>query len=181
VVFRALMKKSSPRRRPLSTVLCLGVLSALGFVLASGCNQSEAAPQPAGVTSESKSAAPAKKGPKAESETYSVELKTTGPYAAGKEGVLEISIDPKGPYHINDQYPYKFKLVDPAPEGVTFPKPVLKREDGTFNEKKGSFKVPFVSSRAGKAKIGGTLSLSVCSDANCIMEKVELEVDVDVK
>ncbi len=165
------------RRRPLSTLACLVALSGLTFALASGCGRSEAAPQRAAETL----AAAVAKGPKAESDTFAVEMKATGPYAAGKEGTLEIAITPKGAYHLNDQYPYKFKFVDPAPEGVTYPKPVLKREDGTFNDKKGTFKVPFVASRAGKAKVAGTLSMSVCSEANCVMEKLELEVDVDVK
>lgn len=177
MVFRALMNKPSMRRRPLSTLACVVALSGLSFVLASGCGRSEAATQ----RGEETNVAAVAKGPKAESETYAVEMKATGPYAAGKEGTLEITIVPKGAYHMNDQYPYKFKLVDPAPEGVTYPKPLLKREDGAFNEKKGSFKVPFVASRAGKAKIAGTLSMSVCSAANCVMEKVDLEVDVDVK
>ena len=176
MVIRALMNKPS-MRRPASTLACLVALSGLTFVLASGCGRSEAATQRGDETN----AAAVAKGPKAESDTYAVEMKTTGPYAAGKEGTLEISIVPKGAYHMNEQYPYKFKLVDPAPEGVTYPKPVLKREDGTFDEKKGSFKVPFVASKTGKAKIGGTLSMSVCSAANCVMEKLELEVDVDVK
>ena len=71
--------------------------------------------------------------------------------------------------------------ADPAPDGVTFPKPVLQRADGSFEEKKGYFKVPFTAAKAGKVTIGGTLYLSVCSDANCIMDKVPLEVAVDVK
>jgi DsbC/DsbD-like thiol-disulfide interchange protein len=64
---------------------------------------------------------------------------------------------------------------------VTYPKPILQRADGTFEEKKGSFKVPFTAAKAGPVTIAGTLSLSVCSDANCIMDKVPLEVAVDVK
>ncbi len=41
--------------------------------------------------------------------------------------------------------------------------------------------MPFVAAKAGKATISGTLLLSVCSDANCIMDKVPLELTVDVK
>ena len=64
---------------------------------------------------------------------------------------------------------------------MTFPKPILQRADGSFEEKKGYFKVPFTAAKAGKVTLGGTLYLSVCSDANCIMDKVPLEVAVDVK
>lgn len=176
MVIRALMSnKPSMRRRPLSAVAGLVALSGLAFAFAAGGGVSEAA------TSRGAESASIAKGPKAETDVYAVEMKTTGPYAAGKEGTLEITIEPRGVYHVNEQYPTKFKLMDPAPEGVTFPKPILKKEDGSFSEKKGSFKVPFVASKAGKTKISGTLSISMCSPNSCVMEKVDLEVDVDVK
>ncbi len=38
-----------------------------------------------------------------------------------------------------------------------------------------------MAAKSGKVTIAGTLSLSVCSDANCIMDKVPLELAVDVK
>jgi hypothetical protein len=158
--------------------LCLAAMSALTFAISFGCSQSDAAPPPRAAGPESTEVA---KGPKVDAENYPAEMRTSGAYKAGTEGTVEITIVPKGTYHINNQYPYKFKAADPAPEGVTFPKKILKREDGTFDDKKGSFKLPFVVAKPGKAKIVGTLHLSVCSDANCVMEKQELEVEVDVK
>ena len=86
----------------------------------------------------------------------------------------------KNGHHTNAQYPYKFKL-DAAPEGVTFPKPILQRADGTFDETKGHFKVPFTAAKPGKVTISGTLYLSVCSDAHCIIEKEPLQLPVDVQ
>jgi hypothetical protein len=148
-------------------------LAALG----TGCSKSEAATSrhaPADTTNVGA-------GPKAETENYLAEIKAGGNYKAGAEGTVEVTLTPKGGYHTNAQYPYKFKAADPPPDGVTFPKPLLQRADGVFEEKRGSFKVPFTATKAGKATIGGTLYLSVCSDANCIMDKVALEVPVDVK
>jgi hypothetical protein len=142
-----------------------------------GCSKSEAA------TSRHTSADTTNVGasPKAETDNYIAEIKAGGSYKAGSEGTVDVVLTPKGGYHTNAQYPYKFKATDPPPDGVTFPKPLLQRSDGVFEEKKGSFKVPFTAAKAGKATIGGTLYLSVCSDANCIMDKVALEVPVDVK
>jgi hypothetical protein len=57
----------------------------------------------------------------------------------------------------------------------------MRREDGDVSDKGATFKVPFVAARAGKAIVAGTFSFSVCSDANCLMEKVELEVEVEAK
>jgi len=143
-----------------------------------GCNTSEAA------TKSSSSAEPTHAKPgkaRIDADNYIVEAKVTAPAKAGQESSIEINLTTKGDYHINKQYPYKFKTSDPAPEGVTFPKPTLLRADGTFEEKTGKFKVPFVAAKAVKTTIGGTFSISVCSDANCIMDKQNIDIDVDVK
>jgi hypothetical protein len=118
---------------------------------------------------------------RSETDSYVAEIKSTGTYAVGKEGVVEIVVTAKEPFHVNEAYSYKFRTPDPAPENVTYPKPLLTRADGTFDAKTGMFRLPFVVSKAGKHKIGGTLSLSVCSAASCVMEKVELAVDVEAK
>lgn len=167
-----------PAHRKLSGTLSLVALMGLAFALAAGCSKSEAAPARGGAAKES---AAVSKGPTADTETYVAEIKTTGTYTAGAEGVVEVTLVPKGAYHTNAQYPYKFKATDPAPDGIRYPKPIIVRAEGTFEEKRASFKVPFVVSKAGKATVSGTLSLSVCSEANCIMDKVELSLDVDVK
>lgn len=153
-------------------------LTALTLIFASGPSRSEAAPQPAPESERSASGA---KRSRVDTDTYDVELKIAGDCKVNQDAALVLTIVPKGDYHINTKYPIKFKLVEPAPEGVRFPKPILKREDGAFEEKKGSFKVPFVATRAGKVTISGVLSTSVCSEKNCLMEKIDLEVEVDAK
>lgn len=145
--------------------------------VASGCNQSEAAtPRPS-----AEPAAALAKGPKVDTDTHTIEMKATGKYKAGQEGTVEVTLVPKAPYHINDKYPIKFKVTDPAPAGIKYPRAILKREDGTVDDKKALFKVPFVADKAGKAAVSGVLYMSVCSDANCIMDKQELEASVDVE
>lgn len=168
---------TSSGKSSVSGTLCALALAGLGFVLASGCSRSEAAPSKAGA--EESAVGPA--ASRHETDTYVIEMTTGGPYKAGTEGTVDVVVSAKGDYKINKQYPYKFKVIDPAPEGVTFPKPVLQKADGTFEEKKGVFKVPFVPAKPGKAKVAGTLYISVCSDANCIMDKQVLEREVDVK
>lgn len=118
---------------------------------------------------------------KKDAQSYTVELTAKGPYKAGVEGKAEIVLAPKAGFHVNPDYPAKLKLQDPAPEGVTYPKKVLKKEDGKFEEKGATLPVPFTVAKAGKAKIGGTFQFSVCSEKNCFLEKVDLEVEVDVK
>ncbi len=118
---------------------------------------------------------------KHDKDSYIVEIKSSSTAKAGQDSSVEITIEAKGDYHINAKYPLKFKVKDPAPAGVSFAKAVIKREDGKFEDKKGSLPVSFRAEKSGKTTIEGTLSFSVCSDANCVMDKIELAVDVDVK
>jgi hypothetical protein len=164
-------KSSSFRKVAIASVL--SVMS-LGFIFASGQSRSEAAPAKDGAASIAK-------GSKADTEAYTVELKAAGDYKATQEGNTDLLITSKGDFHINPKFPVKFKLTDPAPEGVKYPKALLKREDGTFSDTKGSFKVPFVAAKSGTAVVSGVLSLSVCNDKQCLMEKLDLELEVDVK
>ncbi len=120
------------------------------------------------------------KAARAETDNYVVELRALPQYAAGREATFEVVVESKGAYHINPQFPLRFKANE-APKGITYSKPVLNRDDGSFTEKSGGFKVPFVAAQGGGYNLGGTISLSFCSEKNCLMEKVALDVDVTVK
>lgn len=115
-----------------------------------------------------------------EADTYRVEITTTGPYKSGATGTVKITLTAKGGFHINDQYPYRFKASSPV-EGVSYPKPVLERADGQFQEKTAVFTLPFVAARAGKFALGGVLNLSVCSPASCIVQKAPLDLTITVQ
>jgi hypothetical protein len=168
--------RTSLRSRRLLSALGLGAAVALAFAAASSADTTQAAPAPGGD-------APAQVGgaSKFDKDTHIVELKSAGAYEVNKEGKVEITLETKGDFHINDKYPLKFKAVEPAPEGVTFAKALLKRDDGKFEEKKGSLPVAFTAAKAGKFTIAGVLSFGVCNATSCVMDKVELALDVDVK
>jgi hypothetical protein len=112
-----------------------------------------------------------------EVDTYRAEMTTAGPYKSGAAGSVKITLTAKEGFHINGQYPYRFKASAPA-EGVSYPKPVLERADGQFEEKTAVFTLPFVVGHAGKFVVGGVLNLSVCSPASCIVQKAPLDVTV---
>jgi hypothetical protein len=174
VIFHSYMStEPTTARRSVRMVAILAV----GLALA--CNTSEAAPPAPGTTAEPAEpaqAAPPK--PKVEAENYIAAIALVGDCKAGKECTAEVSLEAKGVYKLNDQYPFKF--VAKEGQGVTFPKPKLTKADGKWDDKKkGSFRVPFVVDKKGKADVAGVLSLSVCSEANCIMDKAALVVNVD--
>ncbi len=119
--------------------------------------------------------------PSVENVNYRAEMKAAGPCKKDNTCSAEVLVEAKGDYHINDKYPYRFKLEDPPPPGMKYPKPVVGKEDGTMDERRVVLKIPFVSEAPGVKKVAGTLSLSVCSVANCLMDKQPLEVTVKVE
>jgi len=154
----------------------------LGGVLAagSGCGKvSEAAP--GATTSQPPPSVGGPAVPSVENANYRAQIRPAGACKKDQLCAAEVLVEAKGEYHINDKYPYKFKLEDPPPAGMRYPKPVVGKEDGTMDEHKVVLKVPFVSEGTGDKKVSGTLSLSVCSAANCLMDKQPLEVTVKVE
>ncbi len=148
----------------------------LGAGGAAGCKQSEASP--AREQAEPAAAPAVAAGPKVDNPNYNVVFRAEGPYQQGKEGTAEVVVEAKGEYHINDQYPFRFTPKEG--EGASFKGPVG-REGAAVEKTKVVLKVPFTPTRAGEVKLAGKISLSVCSDKQCLMEKQELEVTANVK
>jgi hypothetical protein len=115
-----------------------------------------------------------------ETDTYLVEISALGPYHAGAAGSVRVSLTTKGVFHINGQYPYRFKAGVP-PDGVSYPKPVLERADGQFADKTAVFNLPFVANHAGTFDVGGVFHMSVCSPGSCVMQKAPLDLAVNVQ
>ena len=113
-------------------------------------------------------------------EAFTAEMSAAGTFAAGKEGAATVTVTAHGDFKINRQFPFRLKLGDP-PAGVTYPKAVLKRDDATLADKTATFQFGFIPQKAGKYTLGGTVSLSVCDDKKCVMEKVPLDVEVTVQ
>ena len=172
MISRSSMKKNLP------ATLSLVAVSGLAFALASGCAQSEAAPNPEKAAPPTESVAA---DSKAKAPEYTVEMRKVGTYKAKTEGKVELVVTPDGGYKVNKQYPMKFKVKEPS-EGITFAKNIVKEGDGgSITEKEGKLVFSFTPAAPGKAKVSGVLSFSVCSYKNCLMEKKELELAVDVQ
>jgi hypothetical protein len=93
-----------------------------------------------------------------------------------------------GEFHINDEYPYKFK-ADDAP-GVEFlgadaaGKNVFSKVASDWqkkDEKSGVMKIAFRAADKGQKSVGGTFKLSVCSAQNCQLEQQPVQAAVAVR
>jgi hypothetical protein len=154
------------------------ILLAVAALAGSGCSKVSQASTEGDKAQAQPASAPGR--PSLDNANYRAEMKADGPCKKDSTCTAEVLVEAKGEYHINDKYPYRFKLEDPPPQGIKYPKPVVGKEDGTMDERKVVLKVPFVSETSGAKKVSGTLSLSVCSAANCLMDKQPLEVTVKV-
>lgn len=155
----------------------LGLIGVAGFgLLLGGCGRSEAAQAQPRQNQDSKASALSER---AETENYVAYLRPVGDAKKDAEGTIEVVLETKGDFHINEQYPYKFTPKEA--EGVKFSKDKFGRDDGTFETTKAVIRVKYTPGKDGKVSVGGKFALSVCSDKNCLMDKKDLDLDVTVK
>ena len=108
---------------------------------------------------------------------------------ANAECKIELRLEAVGDFHVNKEYPYKFKAT--AATGVTYlgkdanDTAIFSKAAGDFalddkNEKLGVMTVRFKSANKGAVSIAGVFKLSVCSAANCQLETANVTVPVTV-
>jgi len=123
---------------------------------------------------------PPVESPKQTGQAFSVWLQSSGRYTAGQQGIVEAVVVPKGEFHCNQEYPYKF-VASAGSSGVTYPKPTLRAEGVSVSPTRAVMRIPFVPQNAGEAKVGGTFHFSVCTDQQCVVEKRDVSVTVKVQ
>jgi hypothetical protein len=103
------------------------------------------------------------------------------PSAKAKErAVAKVSVSPKGPFHVNLEYPVKLSIV--APDGVKVEKEKQNKDDAKrFDKERLDFEVAFVSDVPGKKSFSGVVRFAVCTDTDCKPTSENVSFDVDVK
>jgi hypothetical protein len=110
---------------------------------------------------------------------FDVVIQPKGAYSAGQAGAAEIVISAKPPFHANDKYPYKFKLVETP--GLKFANLVVDKDAVKVEKTRATLSVGFTPESAGKHTVSGKLFFSVCNDDQCLVEKRDLALDIDSK
>jgi hypothetical protein len=112
--------------------------------------------------------------------SFSLRMAEAGPYKAGELARFVVHLEPRGQFHINQEYPIEIGLsgdVDTA-----FPKPTLARADAAeFGEKKARFDVPFTTKVKGDHKISANVKFAVCTAENCVPDERNLSLALAVK
>jgi hypothetical protein len=138
-----------------------------------------AAPAVADAQNSAAAAQPAAGQSKYTEASFELSVRPSGSYAAGKEGTFEIVLDAKPPFHVNTQYPYKFKAKEGP--GVKYPTPVVTKDAAKMETQRVTMPVAFVPEAAGSHTVTGQFAFSVCTDETCLMEKRDLTLVVAVK
>ncbi|NUO50645.1 MAG: hypothetical protein HOV80_17460 [Polyangiaceae bacterium] len=133
---------------------------------------------PGTTASATASAKPDVEGEQKKMPSFTAYLAAKPSYKKGQPGTVTAIVNALGEYHVNQEYPYKFKMGT-APAGVTYPEAIVRAVNRT--EKKATISIPFTPSAAGNTTISGELSLSVCTDSNCVIEKAQLSVTAKVE
>jgi hypothetical protein len=121
-------------------------------------------------------------------DNFFIDAVPAGDCAAGSACGVTLKLVATGDFHINDEYPYRFKADEAA--GLEF----LGKDEGgknTFSkaagdwqkseEKAGIMTVKFVPKGRGPANLAGTFKLSVCSPQNCLLDQRQVTAAVTAK
>jgi hypothetical protein len=110
---------------------------------------------------------------------FELRIQPKGPCDVAKPAQVEIVLDAKAPFHVNDKYPYKFKLKDEA--GLKFAAAVVGKDAVALEKMRATMSVPFTAETAGAHTVAGQFSFSLCTDDKCLIEKRDLALRVEAK
>jgi hypothetical protein len=164
------------------------VAFAFGMYLALGCGSKPAAeppsaapapPAPSPAPAVAPLAAPTAAPSSIEEASFALRLSEAGPYKAGELGRVVLSIEPRGKFHINQEYPVEISVS--ATGDAKFPKSTLMKPDAAeFGDKKARFEVPFTAQAAGDQKLLANVKFAVCTDENCVPDERNLALALAV-
>ena len=121
-------------------------------------------------------------------ENFFVDGAQSGDCAVGATCTVSLRLVATGDFHINDEYPYKFK-ADDVP-GVTFlgtdaAGPAMFSKAANNWQKTGAqtgvMTLSFQGAEKGTKNVSGTFKLSVCSAQNCQLEQQPVSTAVAFK
>lgn len=120
-------------------------------------------------------------GPKIETGSFSLAVAPAQPqYAVGKPGDVEIALESRGEWHVNEEYPIRVDLK--AGSGVELPKAELVRDDAKeFGAEKVRFVAAVQPSSAGSHEVTCDVSFAMCTEENCILEKRTVAMVLEVQ
>ncbi len=157
-------------------------------VVGVGCNK-EAKPEPPkaelalpatpqGASAEPAAPAAVTGEPKYSEPNFELSIEPPAEVASGKPAEAKILLVAKSPFHVNQNYPYKFKVK--ASDGLKSDKPVFSSEAVKLETQRATMTVAFTPEASGSKKLSGQFAFSVCTDDKCLIEKRDLVLALNV-
>ena len=120
-------------------------------------------------------------GPSIETGSFLLAVAPAQPkYSVGQAGELEIALEGRGEWHVNQEYPIRVDLK--AAPGVALKKNELVKDDAKeFGEDKVRFLAGVEPSAAGEHDVTCDVSFAMCTEENCILEKRTVAMQLKVE
>jgi hypothetical protein len=184
-------------RRPfqaLPSTLLPACAFAWAIVAVAGCGKTSQAATSVAVTDDMSASAPSRVSSAGDcshaacGNNFFVDLAAPASCAIGAPCNMTLTLVATGDFHINEDYPYKFKADDAR--GVEFlgtdqaGKNVFSKGANNWqkkDEKTGSMTVAFRGTEKGDRTISGTFKLSVCSAQSCQLEQQPVTTTVPIR
>lgn len=116
---------------------------------------------------------------KVSEDSFELKLEPSGTYKVGTAGQVQIVLDAKAPFKVNQEYPYSFALKETP--GLKYASMKVAQDAVKLEPKRATMTVPFTPSEAGSRTVSGTFKFSVCTEEQCLIKKEELALSVPVE
>jgi len=107
---------------------------------------------------------------------WSVDAAIPARIAAGDSAELTVVVSATDGYKINDKYPYRLSTSVDPPDLAAFDKAEL-----TLARTQARFAAKLTAMKKGDVKLGAIVSLSVCTDKECIVDQAAVDVRVSIR
>jgi len=124
---------------------------------------------------------PAPAGPRIETGAFLLAMTPAQPkYAVGKSGEVEIALEGRGEWHVNQEYPIRVEVKAPNAAGLG-KRELLKDDAAEFGDKKVRFLAPVAPSAAGEHEVTCDVSFAMCTEENCVLERRTVAMLLEVQ
>jgi len=160
-------------------------------LVTTACQQPAAAPEPTAVMpvtdappAPKREAPPAAEPKEAKAvvtdPTFELRIDPAGSYVSGQLARVDVTLEPKGGYHVNQEYPMSIELS--AGDAVAIPKAKLGRTDAAkFGEDRAVFEVPLTPSAQGEHRVEAKVKFAVCTPETCVPDERTLALALRVE
>ena len=120
-------------------------------------------------------------GPSIETGSFLLAVAPAQPqYEVGKGGQVEIALEGRGEWHVNQEYPIRIDIK--STPGLGLPKSELVKDDAAeFGDEKARFVAGVEPKQKGEQEVTCDVSFAMCTEENCILEKRTVAMKLEVQ